>query len=207
MKKLVFLIIISISIVFLPSCVSPTPNTKINVEQDKNANTRDEVSGKWNDADLRDSAKTLINQMLQGGWLKVAKEQKETIPNIKIGEIKNKSDSHLPMPAFESTIQKVLINSGQVSFAMNKEEAKGIRSEQDKQMNTASDGTVSEAGDEDGADYMIFGQFTSMSDRLGGKQVKYLQVNLKLINIQKGKIVWVGEKKIKKFIQQKSRTW
>jgi len=209
MKKLIFLIVISLSIVILPSCVSSGPNTKVGVEQDGNANTRDELSGKWNDADLRDTAKTLIDQMLTEAWYTraLAAKSNNELPSIKIGKIKNKTDAHLPMGAFTSTVQRVLINSGKMDFAGDFSESKMIRKEKNDQMNNASDDSVKEAGNEAAADYMVFGQFTSMSDRVGGKQVKYLQVNLKLIDIEKNRIVWVGEKKIKKFVQQKSRTW
>lgn len=207
MKKLIFLIIIAISVIVLPSCGGSSRTTKVNVSQNGDADTRDELSGKWNDADLRDSAKTLINQMLSEAWYARALKKKGDLPDIKIGIIKNKTDTHLPMDAFTDSIQRTLTNSGKIFFVGDNSESNMIRKEQNNQMNTASDDSVKEAGDEAGADYMVFGQFTSMSDRLGGKQVKYLQVNLKLIDIQKNRIVWIGEKKIKKFVQQKSRTW
>jgi len=208
MKKLIFLIIIAISVIILPSCGGSSRTTKVNVAEDGDVDTRNELSGEWNDADLRSTAKTLVNQMLTGAWIK---RHKGKLPYIKIGIIKNKTDSHElgnMMDSFRDEIQMTITNSGLALFTGGVgTESNFIRKDKDDQMTNSSDDTVKEAGAETGADYMVFGQFSDMEDRLGGKKIKYLQVNLKLIDIEKNVIVWVGQKKIKKFIQQKSRTW
>ena len=211
MKKLIFLIIISIFITSLfSSCVRRRGhNRQINVVEDADAETRNDQTGDWNDADMRSAAKTLISQMLSQPWYLNALKQKDDgeLPTVKIGKIKNKTDSHLPMDAFRDSLQLNLTNSGKLIFVASNDEAEKIRKERDEEMDHASDESAKEDGQEIAADYMLFGQFTSMSDRLGGKEVKYLQVNLKLIDMEKNVIVWIGEKKIKKFIRQRRRTW
>jgi len=49
---------------------------------------------------------------------------------------------------------------------------------------------------------MLQGSINTITDRIEGKQVKYYQVNLELIQIENHKKVWLGEKKIKKFVKQ-----
>jgi hypothetical protein len=203
---------ITISLLILPSCVSSGGrNTKVNVVQDDDANTRNDQTGEWNDADMRDTAKTLIDQMVLEAWYEKALKKKESseekLPTVKIGKIKNKTDGHLPIDAFNDGIKRTLINSGKITFIANSEDTQKVRKSRDDEMNHVTDDSAKEDGEEIATDYMLLGQFTSMSDRLGGREVKYLQVNLRLVDTEKNVIVWVGEKKIKKFVQQRSRTW
>ena len=208
MKKLILLLIASLSFLSFSSCVSGENSTRVRVYEDEDVNTRDETNGDWNDSDLRDVAKTIITQMLNAPWYQRALDKKDgELPIIKIGAIKNKTDAHLPLDAFNDSMQKTLINSGRVEFISNFSESQKIRKEKEEQLMHASDETIKGDGEEAGADYMIFGQFSSMYQRRNGRTVRYLQANIKLIDIETNKIVWVGEKKIKKFVKQSEYTW
>jgi len=205
MKKLVFLIIVSMSMLILPSCGGSGKTTKVNVSEDDDVNTRNELTGKWNDADSRATAKLQVTQMLTEAWYTEALTELGKKPMVVVGKIKNKSNEHINTTTFIKDLQRALILSRKVRFASDK--AKKLRSQKEDQMTNATDDTAKSMGKELGADYMMFGEINTMTDRLGGKTLKYYQVNLELHNIQTGEIVWIGEKKIKKFVQQKSRTW
>ena len=81
-------------------------------------------------------------------------------------------------------------------------EREEIRQERQDQASHASEATAKEEGQETGADYMLQGSINTISDRLEGKEVRYYQVNLELIDIQSHQKVWIGDKKIKKFVQR-----
>ena len=53
-----------------------------------------------------------------------------------------------------------------------------------------------------GADLMLTGTITSIVDQEGGDQVVYYQVDLELTDIQSHRKVWIGDKKIKKFVSK-----
>ncbi|MXZ02053.1 penicillin-binding protein activator LpoB, partial [Candidatus Poribacteria bacterium] len=53
---------------------------------------------------------------------------------------------------------------------------------------------------EHGADYMMTGEINTIEDREGGDQVVFYQTDLTLTNIETNEKVWIGQKKIKKFI-------
>jgi PBP1b-binding outer membrane lipoprotein LpoB len=55
-------------------------------------------------------------------------------------------------------------------------------------------------GRELGADYMMTGEINTIEDREGGDQVVFYQTDLTLTNIETNEKVWIGNKKIKKFI-------
>ncbi|MBT8341666.1 MAG: penicillin-binding protein activator LpoB, partial [Desulfatitalea sp.] len=52
------------------------------------------------------------------------------------------------------------------------------------------------------ADYMLKGAINTITDRVEGKEVRYYQVNLELIDIESNRKVWIGDKKIKKLVKQ-----
>ncbi|MCD6382421.1 MAG: penicillin-binding protein activator LpoB, partial [Candidatus Hydrothermae bacterium] len=53
-----------------------------------------------------------------------------------------------------------------------------------------------------GADFMLVGSIESITDREGNKKVVFYQTVLELIDIETNQKVWIGEKKIKKYIKR-----
>ena len=62
-------------------------------------------------------------------------------------------------------------------------------------------------GRELGADYMMTGQINAIEDREGGDQVVFYQTDLTLTNIETNEKIWIGQKKIKKFIERNKIKW
>ena len=77
-----------------------------------------------------------------------------------------------------------------------------VREERKDQAANASEATAKAEGEELGADFMLQGSINTISDRVEGKEVKYYQVNLELIDIQSQRKAWIGEKKIKKLVKR-----
>jgi hypothetical protein len=55
-----------------------------------------------------------------------------------------------------------------------------------------------------GADFMLKGTINSIIDAEGKEAVKFYQVDLTLISLADNSKVWVGQKKIKKFVDKRS---
>ena len=49
---------------------------------------------------------------------------------------------------------------------------------------------------------MLKGEINTIRDKIEGEEVMFYQVDLELIDIESHKKVWMGDKKIKKYIQQ-----
>ena len=56
-------------------------------------------------------------------------------------------------------------------------------------------------GQELGADFMLKGSINTIVDMEGTTQLRYYQVDLNLISLRDNRIVWVGQKKIKKLVK------
>ena len=66
----------------------------------------------------------------------------------------------------------------------------------------STDETRKDAGQEIGADLLLTGSLNSIIDQDGGEQVIFYQINLELVDLQSHRKVWIGDKKIKKYISR-----
>ena len=163
-----------------------------------------DLSGRWNDTDSRQVSEAMIADCLNHPWIsrhtvRDAGEQ----PIVIVGAIRNRSTEHIAIPTFVSDIERAFINSGLVSVVASATERGELRDEKGDQSKFASLETVKAMGQELGADYMMTGQINTIEDREGGKQVTFYQTDLTLTNIETNQKVWLGQKKIKKFIERK----
>ncbi|WP_428066066.1 penicillin-binding protein activator LpoB [Candidatus Proelusimicrobium volucris] len=164
-----------------------------------------DLSGKWNDTDSRLVAETMIQECLNGAWYaKAVKETGGKEPVVIVGTVVNDTMEHINTGAFVEELQRALINSGKIEFVASSSERGEIRQERLEQDEYASEATRKAFGQEVGADYMLSGVLSSIVDQEGRKSVVFYQVNLKLINIETNKILWNGQKQIKKYVAKKS---
>ncbi len=160
-----------------------------------------DLSGKWNDTDSRLVAQEMVKDALSGGWYNKYAVDKKT-PTVVVGEIRNKSHEHISTETFINDIQRSLINSGKVEFVANKAERGQLRDEKEDQSTHSSAGTRQDAGEESGAELMMIGELNSIVDQEGGKAVVFYQINLELVQMETHKKLWIGDKKIKKFVER-----
>jgi penicillin-binding protein activator len=160
-----------------------------------------DLTGKWNDTDSRLVAQEMVKDAINGAWYAKYAANK-TAPTVVVGEVRNKSHEHISTETFINDIQRALINSGKVEFVANKGERGQIRDEKADQAGNASVQTRQDAGEESGAKLMMIGSLNSIVDQEGGKAVVFYQVNLELVEIESHKKLWIGDKKIKKFVER-----
>lgn len=162
-----------------------------------------DVGDKWNDTDSRLVADEMIQDVLERPWLNQYRRQHNgKNPTVIIGRVRNKSHEHINVKTFVRNLERALLNSGEVEFVADKSEREEIRDERFDQASNASEDTAKFDGEEIGADFMLQGELNSIVNQDGGKSVKFYQVNLTLIEMEKNKKVWIGEKQIKKLLKQ-----
>jgi penicillin-binding protein activator len=165
------------------------------------ANSTIDLTGKWNDTDSRLVAQEMVKDALEAGWYNKYAADKKT-PTVVVGVIRNKSHEHISTETFINDIQRALLNSGKVDFVANKAERGEIRDEKADQSANSSVGSAQSIGEESGAELMMIGELNSIVDQEGGKAVVFYQVNLELVQIESHKKLWIGDKKIKKFVER-----
>lgn len=161
-----------------------------------------DLSGRWNDTDSRLVSEEMVRDVMSRPWIDRYRGERGKDPVVIVGSVRNRSDEHINTETFVKDLERALINSGEVEFVAARGERGEIREERKDQAAHASEATAKEEGEETGADFMLQGAINTISDRIEGKEVKYYQVNLELIDIQSHRKVWIGEKKIKKLVKR-----
>ena len=164
------------------------------------SDTTIDLSGRWNDADSRMVADEMIDDCLNHPWINNHGMNTGGKPAVIVGGIRNKSMEHIPVATFITDIERAFINTGKVRPVSSSGERSEIREERADQGEFASLETVKRMGQELGADYMMTGEINTIEDRVEGKQVVFYQTDLTLTNIETNEKIWIGQKKIKKFI-------
>jgi uncharacterized protein (TIGR02722 family) len=163
-----------------------------------------DLSGRWNDVDSRLTAEEMINDCLNKPWLykwQTAGRQ----PTVIVGKIVNKSHEHISVETFVKDVEAALLNSGRVNFVANKTEREQVRDEKEDMQDNASVQTAKSLGEETGADLMMLGTLNAVPDQEGREAVVFYQVNMELIDIESNQKVWIGTKKIKKFVERATK--
>jgi penicillin-binding protein activator len=162
-----------------------------------------DLSGRWNDVDSRLVADAMIEQSFASGWVAEHMRSKGgEVPAVLIGSVRNSSLEHIPLNTFVRDLERAYVNSGQVRVVAGGTERDELRVERGDQQVFASAPSRSQPGMEQGAAYMLQGEIQSIEDREGRRKVVFYQVDLSLIDIQSNTRVWVGQHKIKKYVEE-----
>ncbi len=183
-----------VGIIAFSGCSTSKQVTRVDTD------TTIDLSGRWNDTDSRMVADEIIGDCLSHPWINNHGISTGGKPAVIVGGIRNKSMEHIAVATFISDIERAFINSGKVRTVASSSERSELREERADQAEFASLETVKQMGREHGADYMMTGEINTIEDREGGDQVVFYQTDLTLTNIETNEKVWIGQKKIKKFI-------
>lgn len=160
-----------------------------------------DLSGSWNDTDSRLVAEEMIQDALAHPWVSQYQSRSGQSPTVIVGTVRNLSHEHINVNTFVNDMERSLINSGRVIFVASSEERGEIRDERVDQDLNSTEATRNAAGNEIGADFMLNGQINTIIDVASDDQVRYYQVDLTLISMKDNRKVWLGQKKIKKLVE------
>ena len=195
MKRL--LPVFLMAIILFASCQSGVQVSRIAADRDI------DVSGTWNDTDIRLVSQALVDSSLSSGWIRefrMARPGKR--PVVIVGSFLNRSSEHIDTSIITKRYEMELINSGQVDMVADQSFRASVREERQEQQYFASEATAKALGKEIGADYLLQGSVRTNLDQSGSQMVRTYYVSAELIDIETNRKVWVGEETIKKLIRQ-----
>ena len=123
-------------------------------------------------------------------------------PTVIVGAVRNQSSEHINTRTFTKDLERAFVNSGRVRLVASSDERGGVREERLDQLRNATIDTAKSMGKEVGADFMLIGGINTIIDAAAGTSVRFYQVELELINLETNEKVWIGQKKIKKVVEQ-----
>jgi uncharacterized protein (TIGR02722 family) len=160
-----------------------------------------DLSGRWNNTDSRMVADEMIQNILKDKWVNNHQEsQSGQKPVVIVGFVSNKSHEHIEAETFVKDVEQSFIQSGKVRLVQGGKKREELRAEKADQQSNASTSSMKKFGLEQGADFILQGSINSIVDSQKRKKVVYYQVNLELTNIQSNEVVWIGDKKIAKYV-------
>jgi uncharacterized protein (TIGR02722 family) len=162
-----------------------------------------DLSGRWNDTDSRLVANQLVQQSLGAGW---AKRYTDThggeAPAIVVGTFANRTMEHIAVGTFVKDIENAFVTTGAARVVASGTERGDLRSERTDQQQHARADTRAKQGQELGARYMLAGDLQAIEDVDGRERVVFYQIDASLIDLETNTKVWVGQHKIKKYIER-----
>lgn len=181
------------------------------VRTDPGSTLGGDLSGYWNDIDAEQVAQAMTSQIVGGGWLAehYRTSGSSDRPVIKLmGVIKRTDDRNVNEQFFGKQLERFLLNSGRVRVvAASGQEGINVV-ERAQQARHASDATVKSQQNELGADYTLQTVINSQNETDGGgKAVRAYLVNMELVHVETQEKVWIGEKRIRKVVEQASSKW
>ena len=163
----------------------------------------EDVSGRWNDTDSQMVAEAMIKDCLSHPWVdQFRRSHTDKQPVLIVGTIANRSTEHISTQTFTKDLERAILNSGDATFVASSGEREQLREERDAQAGYTAEASRSFHGEESGADYMLIGTVNSIIDKEGRRAVVFYQVDLELVDMRTNRKVWIGDKKIKKYVKR-----
>jgi PBP1b-binding outer membrane lipoprotein LpoB len=204
MKKTKMFTVFLPALVILSACSSTPKVTRID------ANTVVDLSGRWNDSDIRQVCASLINDCLASSSVSRYVQQFTSqnggkLPACLVGSFKNETSEHIDTSIISRSMEGAIVNSGRLDFVAGGDTRGEIRAERQDQQTNASEETASALSKETGANLLLTGSVRSSVDQAGNDTVRSYFVYAELTNIETNTRLWLGENsEIKKFIARPS---
>ena len=156
------------------------------------------VNTDFGSTDLQMIAEKMVDDMLASGAVaQISAGGKR--PILFVDKIKNKTTEHVDTESVTDTISTKLLNSGKFRF-VDMTAVDSVMKQMDYQKNS---GLVDEAksvqmGRQLGAQYMLYGNFSSIVKTAGNTKDVYYKFTMKLTDIESGLVEFQSEKEIRK---------
>lgn len=188
MKNFKFIFIIT-ALIVLAGCQSKV--------QYGDATEVETVNANFGSTDLQAITTKMVNSMLT--FPPVLAITANDRPIIFVDRIKNKTSEHIDTESVTDSISNQLLRSGKFRFIdMTKVDA--VRKQLDYQNNSGmvDPSTAINFGRQIGAQYMLYGNLSSIVKQAGSTKDVYYKMTMRLMDLETGLIEWSDEKEIRK---------
>lgn len=161
------------------------------------ATARETVTTDFGSTDLQMIAAKMVDDMLV--FPPLVQMTSDRRPVAFVDTIKNKTVEHIDTESVTDTIQSKLLNSGKFRF-VDMTVVDRVRQQLDYQSDSGlvDPNTAVAMGRQIGAEFMLYGNLSSIVKKAGNTKDVYYKFTLKLLNLQTGIIEWSNEKEIRK---------
>ncbi len=120
-------------------------------------------------------------------------------PVMFVDTIKNKTTEHIDTESITDTISTKLLRSGKFRF-VDMTKVAAVKQQLDYQSDSGmvNQNAAMKMGQQVGAEYMLYGNLSSIVKRNSSRKDVYYKFTLKLMHLQSGIVEWSDEKEIRK---------
>ncbi|BDM63465.1 penicillin-binding protein activator LpoB [Shewanella sp. NFH-SH190041] len=160
------------------------------------ANEVETVNEHFGSADLQAITAKMVDSMLEFPPVQSLSAQR---PVIFVDGIKNKTSEHIDTESVTDSISTKLLRSGKFRF-IDMTRVDAVRKQLDYQHNSGmvDPSTAIRFGRQIGAQYMLYGNLSSIVKQAGGTKDVYYKMTMRLMDLDTGLIEWSDEKEIRK---------
>ncbi|MEF1310375.1 penicillin-binding protein activator LpoB [Vibrio mytili] len=147
--------------------------------------------------DLQTIAEEMVDSMMMSG--SVAAITRDQRPIVFVERIKNKTSEHIDTESITDTISTKMLNSGKFRF-VDMDRVDSVRQQLNFQ-NTdelVNQSTAIQFGKMVGAQYMLYGNLSSIVKNAGSDKDVYYKMTMRLMDLETGLIEWADETEIRK---------
>jgi uncharacterized protein (TIGR02722 family) len=200
MKKIVAVTVAALSLAFIAGCA----NKSVVSYGDAGAVETTDIS--FGSTDLQKIANEMTDSLLVSPVVGTLTENKR--PIMFVERIKNKTSEHIDTESVTDSISTKLLRSGKFRFVdMGRVDA--VR----KQLEYQNDGDLVDPnkavqfGKQVGAEYMLYGNLSSIVKTNSDKSDVYYKLTLRLMDLESGLVEWADETEIRKTKVKESVGW
>jgi uncharacterized protein (TIGR02722 family) len=195
MKTIIKALFAGAVVLVIASCSSAPKVTRVD------AGTQTDLSGFWNDTDVRIVCDSLIKACMDSPRVTQEIARKGRLPVVLVGNFRNDSDEHIDTSIISTTMEVAIFNSGRADFVAGGDTRNELRAERQDQQSNASESTASALSNETGADFLLTGAVKTIIDRAGGTATRTYFVTAEMTNIETNARMWMDQNsEIKKVI-------
>ncbi|MCE7576289.1 penicillin-binding protein activator LpoB [Aliivibrio fischeri] len=156
--------------------------------------------------DLQKIAGEMTESMLSSGA--VAQITQGNRPIVFVESIKNKTSEHIDTESVTDSISTRLLNSGKFRF-VDMDRVEAVRSQLNFQNNDelVNQNTAIQFGKMVGAQYMLYGNLSSIVKNAGSDKDVYYKMTMRLMDLETGLIEWADETEIRKQQEKSLLGW
>ena len=201
MKNIIAIICLALCI-FVSACSGSPKVTRVD------AGTQTDLSGRWNDTDVRIVCNSLLDSALSSRSIdtyikEYSAKNRGAVPTIIVGRFRNTSSEHIDTGIISGIMRTTIINSGKLEFVEGGDTREDIRTERLDQQLNSGESTASALANETAAKFMLTGEVRSMEEKAGNTTSRVYYVTATITEIETNRVLWEDQNsEIKKIITQ-----
>jgi uncharacterized protein (TIGR02722 family) len=178
--------LLGIIVLFLVSCGSTSVKRV-------DSSTQIDLSGYWNDTDVKIVCESLINDCVNSPRVDQAIRAKRGTPTVIVGRFRNESSEQIDTSIISTRMEAAIFNTGKLDFVAGGNVRDELRAERQDQQSNASESSAAALSNERAADFMMTGTVRTIVDREQNQTVRTYFITAELTNIETNQRIWIGQ--------------